>query len=219
MKRILLLTLGICLVAVSAPASTVLDFTQPQYNPGVNQPTKTVFDVLGDIDITFTAQGEAGSNPSLSWFTSTNPDSSGGNDGFGVINGGGYEYDEIELPEIFLIEFSDTVVAHSFDLTDYFIEQRSGSPYSETGLYSINGGAWEDFHSADTSSGNGLFTLALNKQLDSIAFTALGDIAGSQDHEFSVAGAEVSAVPIPSAILLLGSGLIGLAGIRKKFKR
>jgi hypothetical protein len=218
MKRILLLTLGICLVAVGAQASTVLDFTHPQYNPGVNQDTKTVFDVLGDIDIKFTAQGEAGSNPSLSWFTSTNPDSSGGNDGFGVINGGGYEYDEIELPEIFLIEFSDTVVAHSFDLTDYFIEQRSGSPYSEHGLYSINGGGWISFP-ADTSSGNGLFTLILNTQLDSIALTALGLGEEGQDHEFSVAGAEVSAVPIPSAILLLGSGLIGLAGIRKKFKR
>lgn len=27
------------------------------------------------------------------------------------------------------------------------------------------------------------------------------------------------AVPIPSAIILLGSGLIGLAGLRRKFKR
>jgi hypothetical protein len=207
--------LGVCLMIGVAEASTFLDFTQTQYNPGINSPTVTVPNVLGDIDITFTALGEAGSTPYLSWFTSANPDPSGGNDGFGVFGGGGYENDEVELPEILLIEFSDAVIANSFNLTDFFIEERRGSTYSETGMYSIDGGSWNFFY-ADAPSGNGLFTLNLNTALNSIAFTSLGDVANIQDHEFSVAGAHVTAVPVPPALLLLGSGILGLGIIRKK---
>ncbi len=213
------ITLGICLAAAGAQASITLDFTHSAYYPGVMQPTKTVFNVLGDIDIKFTALGATGSNPYLTWYTSSSPDAAGGNDGFGVYGGGGYEEDEVELPEVLLVEFSNTVFANSFNLRDYFIEQRNGHTYAEIGLYSINGGGWDNIDSATASSGNGLSTLILNQQIDSIAFTALGDVAGSEDHEFSVAGADIAQVPVPPAILLLESGPVGLAGIRKKFKR
>jgi hypothetical protein len=209
--------LGVCLMIGSAEASTFLDFTQSQYDPGANSQTVTVPNVLDDIDITFTALGEAGSTPYLSWFTSANPDPSGGDDGYGVFGGGGYETDEVELPEMLLIEFSDAVVVHSFNLTDFFIEQRHGRTYAETGLYSINGSPWNLVY-ANSASGNGLFTLNLNTALNSIAFTALGDVAGVQDHEFSVAGADITAVPVPPAVLLLGSGILGLGIIRKKIK-
>ena len=219
LKFILAVAMALCLMAMSAHASTFLDFTEAQYNPGDGSQTHTVLDVLPGIDITFIALGEAGSNPYLSWFTSSTPDSSGGNDGFGVYNGGGYENDEVELPEILLIRFSDTVIAQNFYLTDFYIELGTlGSPYSEVGLYRINGGSWNSF-TADTFLGNGTFTLGLNTTVDSIAFTALGDIAGLRDHEFSVAGADIAAVPIPPAILLLGSGILGLAGARRRMKR
>jgi hypothetical protein len=44
---------------------------------------------------------------------------------------------------------------------------------------------------------------------------------GGSDRDFNdlVVEVSVSEIPIPAAILLLGSGLVGLAGIRKKFKR
>jgi hypothetical protein len=47
------------------------------------------------------------------------------------------------------------------------------------------------------------------------------DLPGGGDHDYNdlVVEVNVAPVPIPAAILLLGSGLIGLAGIRKKFKR
>jgi hypothetical protein len=47
------------------------------------------------------------------------------------------------------------------------------------------------------------------------------DLPGGGDRDFNdlVVEVNVAPVPIPAAILLLGSGLVGLAGIRKKFKR
>jgi len=219
LKFILAGVLVLCLTAMSAQASTFLDFTEAQYNPGEGSQFHRVFDVLPGINITFIALGEEGSEPYLSWYTSSNPDSSGGNDGYGVYNGGGYENDEVELPEILLIRFSDTVVAQNFYLTDFFIELGTlGTSYSEVGLYRINGGSWNSF-TADTFLGNGTFILGLNTAIDSIAFTALGDIAGLRDHEFSVAGAEIAAVPVPSALLLLGSGVLGLAAFRRRMGR
>jgi hypothetical protein len=46
------------------------------------------------------------------------------------------------------------------------------------------------------------------------------DVYGGGDRDFNdlVVEVTVAPVPIPAAILLLGSGLVGLAGIRKKFK-
>ena len=218
---ILTVVLGICLAATGAQASTLLDFTEAEYNPGANAQTKTVFDVLGDIDITFTALGTS-TTPILTWYVDAN--SSEGDDGFGVY-GGVYERDEIELPEVLRIAFSEAVIVHSFSLTDFFIEQRSGHTYAETGLFRIDGGSWNEPFYATSAANNGVFTLTFNTPtiLTFIDFTALGkvaDISGSvEDHEFSVAGASVSAVPVPPAVLLLGSGVLGLVAVRRRILR
>jgi hypothetical protein len=46
------------------------------------------------------------------------------------------------------------------------------------------------------------------------------DLPGGGDHDYNdlVVEVNVAPVPIPAAILLLGSGLVGLLGVRKKFK-
>ena len=47
---------------------------------------------------------------------------------------------------------------------------------------------------------------------------APGKMILGENHEFSVAGVDVNPVPEPATMILLGSGLIGLAGIRRRFK-
>ncbi len=217
LKWIIAIAAGICLAAVSAQAA-FLNFTEPQYNPGPSSPTHTVNNVLPGIDITFTALGEAGTDPFLSWYTSANPDPGGGNDGYGVYNGGGYETDEVEFPEMILIEFSDTVMANSFYLTDFFIELGWDGYYRERGGYSLDGGQNWNLFSANAFSNNGFYIVDVDTELDRIWFSAFGTLINLQDSEFSIAGANVSAVPLPPAILLLGSGVLGLVALRRRRK-
>ena len=77
--------------------------------------------------------------------------------------------------------------------------------------------AHPDQHLGDLGD-NGDLTIDIGGvTVSSIRFTAPGFIDG-EDHEFAVQGIAGQPVPIPAAIVLLGSGLVGLAGIRKKFK-
>ena len=73
-------------------------------------------------------------------------------------------------------------------------------------------GSWE-------AESNGEFFLVVSSSVavSSILFSAPGGkLNNGQDHEFSVAGVDVSFVPEPVNAFLLGIGLIGLAGFGRK---
>lgn len=160
---------------------------------------------MGAVTVTVGAfDTNSNTAPYLTWYAE---------DGFGVHGSGSYEIDEIETPEQLRISFSSEVLLTNFYLTDLFIESRT-SQYAENGQYAINGGAWINFF-ADTAGGNGAKTLQIDTVINSIWFTALGKTNG-QDHEFSVKGFEIASVPEPAPLLLLGTGLIGLAGLGRK---
>jgi hypothetical protein len=139
-------------------------------------------------------------------------------DGVGVRYA--YENDEIESRERLRIAFSTPVHLSRVLVTDLFNEG-----YLERGYYQLNGsGTWVEF-SADSSqtpsSSNGQLTLTLDPTVpvSSILFRAPGRILTlNQNHEFSVARIEVVATPIPAALYLLGSGLLGLAVLRRRRK-
>lgn len=144
-------------------------------------------------------------------------------DGFGIYNPG-YEIDEIEFPEMMRISFSSAVYVDYFDLTDLFYEGSPGYEYEEIGWYTFDGDfisskfvfSQTDHSILPSPASNGEYRLDINQLISEIWFSSPGNEICRQNHEFSVAGVEVSPVPEPGTMLLLGSGLIGLVGVGRK---
>jgi hypothetical protein len=140
-------------------------------------------------------------------------------DGMGVRYS--YEADEIEGIERLRIRFSTPVYLTSVLLTDLFNE----NGYLERGSYRLNAtGSWTRFKAdpgQTLGSTNGELELLFDPEtiITSIAFRAPGWLPlRNQNHEFSVAAMEVSAVPIPAAAWLLGTGLVGLVAVRRRVR-
>ena len=132
-------------------------------------------------------------------------------DGMGVRSG--YEKDEIDGRDRLRISFSAPVTISRILITDLFNENGN----RESGFYQLNGsGSWIGFRAdpSQTPGTNGELTLLLDSTtpVSSILFRAPGH--GS---EFSVAQI-VTAIPapIPAAAWLLGTGLVGLAALRRR---
>ncbi len=205
---ILLLTTGVQAAVISftddGPAP-VLDFS-----PALGLPSFTID--IGGVDLTLTpGPPDPVFQPSLWWDNI---------DGFGVQYS--YEEDEIEGSEYLRLSFSKPFVLDTIYIADLFNE----NGYTERGFYQLDGGNTVAFlAAADQNLGeagdNGELALIIGGvTVESILFTAPGliNVAGQlQNHEFALQGIAGSPVPVPPAMLLLGSGLLGLAAVRRKF--
>lgn len=143
-------------------------------------------------------------------------------DGLGIFAG---ELDEINAGEELEIFFEEPQYLNGFWITDLF-DAPDGGAGGESGMvslfgYNTDGDAWFNtifFSGSQADQENGELFVSFGEDilLSNAIFAPDDESSGS---EFSIAGFTATPVPEPATMLLLGAGLIGIAGARRKFIR
>ena len=141
-----------------------------------------------------------------------------GVDGLGVL---GEEPDEIDSFESMYVLIEDGMMLNGVWITDLFAAPDGGETGEIGEIYFHEGASVYSFqfYGNDADQGNGEIWVDFRGEfLVSDALFVTYPWPDYDDNEFSVAGFTAAAVPEPATMLLLGAGLIGLAGLgRKRF--
>ena len=192
-------------LTANAFASTTIDFRTAGFAGALNQPSFTYVNPGDGLEVELVANPIAGST--RLWWDAM--------DGIGIQSPYGYEQDEIEAAEMLLVSFSDSIILNQIHITDLF----SQYGYMEIGRIQVDTNTPIIVQGVELfGSSNGELWVDVGLEANFIQFSAPGYAFGNENHEFSVAGIDYSPVPIPSAILLFGPCIAGLAALRRRMK-